>query len=264
MMAHTPLAYLNETYGWRQALLLDAAAGVIILLWLAFILKDRPDAVDNVASVPGERASFLKILCNPQNGLAGLYTACLNLPIMVLCALWGASYLRVVHGLSTMAASNVVSLIFIGSVIGCPLVGWMSDVMGRRKPLMLMGGVATLLTLCPFFMNIRLSTMALSGLFFALGFFTSTQVISYPFIAESNCKENTGVATGVASMVIVGGGAVAQLLFGWLMNQHAAVLGVQDNVADFQYAMWLFPLSMVVALVCVMLMRETHCKSLMK
>ena len=59
---------------------------------------------------------------------------------MVLCALWGASYLQVVHHLPDMAASNVVSLIFMGSVIGCPLVGWLSDSQGRRKPLMISWG----------------------------------------------------------------------------------------------------------------------------
>lgn len=262
MMAHTPFAYLYELFGWRQALLIDGAVGAVLLVWIYFIVQDKPAGTPvRVRSEQGQgKSSFKKALSNRQNWLAGLYTSFLNLPIMVLCALWGASYLQVVHHLPDIAASNVVSLIFMGSVIGCPVVGWLSDSQGRRKPLMILGAIATLLTVIPLFMDLVLSQTTLSILFFALGFFTSTQVISYPLIAESNDAENTGSSTGIASLVIMGGGGVAQVLFGWLMTHHASTLGAQYTVADFQFAMWIFPIAAVAALVAVLMTRETYCK----
>ncbi|MDI9818463.1 MULTISPECIES: MFS transporter [unclassified Legionella] len=262
MMAHTPFAYLNDYYGWRGSLLIDGAAGGLILLWIYLIVQDKPYSgasmknSDQSAIAP----SFQDALRNPQNWLAGLYTSFLNLPIMVLCALWGASYLQVVHHLSEIAASNVVSLIFIGSIIGCPLVGWLSDLQGKRKPLMIIGAVATLLTVVPLFMDVVLSQTALSILFFALGLFTSTQVISYPLIAESNAAANTGSATGIASVLIMGGAGIGQVLFGLLMQHHAGISTQHYTVADFQYAMWIFPLTAAAALVAVLLARETYCK----
>ena len=261
MMAHTPFAYLYELFGWRQALLVDAAVGMVLLFWIYCIVKDTPaDAPvrsrsNQGAIIPG----FLKALSNPQNWLAGLYTSLLNLPIMVLCALWGASYLQTAHHLPDIAASNVVSLIFMGSIIGCPLIGWLSDAQGRRKPLMILGAVATLITVMPLFLSDTLSQTSLSALFFALGFFTSTQVISYPLIAESNDEEHTGSSTGIASVIIMGGGGVAQILFGWLMTYHAN--GTQQYaVKDFQFALWIFPIAAVAALMAVLLTRETYCK----
>lgn len=264
MMAHTPFAHLNEYCGWRRSLLIDGAAGALLLLWIYLIVQDKPEAVSGpqrstsapAAILPG----FLQALKNPQNWLAGLYTCFLNLPIMVLCALWGASYLQVVHQLSDIAASNVVSLIFIGSIIGCPLVGWLSDRQGLRKPLMILGALATLITVVPLFMDITLSQSALSVLFFALGFFTSTQVISYPLIAESNPTETTGAATGIASVLIMGGAGIGQVLFGMLMQYHAGNAVQNYTVSDFQYAMWMFPLTVTVALFAVLLTRETYCK----
>lgn len=261
MMAHTPFAYLNELFGWRHALLIDGAVGAVLLVWIYLIVKDKPtDTPLAVRSTQGRiTTSFINALSNPQNWLAGLYTSLLNLPIMVLCALWGASYLQVTHHLSEIAASNVISLIFMGSVIGCPLVGWLSDSQGRRKPLMIGGAVATLVTVAPLFMNIALSQWALSVLFFALGLFTSTQVISYPLIAESNEAENTGSSTGIASVIIMGGGGVGQVLFGWLMTHHAQ--GVANyTVSDFQFALWMFPVAALTALIAVVLTRETYCK----
>ena len=262
MMAHTPFAYLYDMFGWRRALLIDGAIGAVILLWIYMVVSDKPE--DSPAKINTNQgqiiAGFIKALSNPQNWLAGFYTSFLNLPIMVLCALWGASYLQTVHQLPEMAASNVVSLIFMGSIIGCPLAGWLSDTQGRRKPLMIVGAVATLIIVLPFFLHITLSQWMLSTLFFALGFFTSTQVISYPLIAESNSADNTGASTGIASVIIMGGGGVGQVLFGWLVAHHAGTAVTTYTVADFQFAMWMFPITAIVALIAAILTRETNCK----
>lgn len=258
MMAHTPLAYLNAHFGWRNSLLIDGAVGLLIFLWIYFIVKDHPDEAAHLPN-SSERPNFINALSNPQNWLAGFYTSCLNLPIMVLCALWGASYLKVVHHLPEMAASNVVSLILVGSIIGCPLVGWLSDNIGRRKPLMIAGAVATILIVMPFLSGAALSKATLSVLFFALGVVTSTQVISYPMVAESNHSSNTGAATGVASIIIMGGGGVAQVLFGSLMQYHATN-STSYTVADFQFALWMFPIATIAALLAVMMTKETYCK----
>ena len=261
MMAHTPLAYLNEHYGWRDALLIDGAIGAMIFVWIYLVVKDKP--TDDKMRITAKQTSppnFLQALRNSQTWLAGLYTSCLNLPIMVICALWGASYLQVVHQLPQIAASNTVSMIFIGSIIGCPLVGWMSDRSGRRKPLMMLGALATLVAVIPLFMGIALSALVLNCLFFVLGLFTSTQVISYPMIAESNTSSNTGAATAIASVLIMGGGGVGQVLFGWLMQHHAGKATQLYTVADFQFAMWMFPIAAVAALLAVFCTRETHCQ----
>lgn len=262
MMAHTPFAYLYELFGWRNALLIDGAVGAVLLLWIYWIVNDKPEnSPAKVHLNQGQVMSgFFKALSNPQNWLAGFYTSFLNLPIMVLCALWGGSYLQVVHHLPEMAASNVISLIFMGSVIGCPLAGWLSDSQGRRKPLMIIGAIATLITVIPLFLDMTLSQLTLSIIFFALGFFTSTQVITYPLVAESNSSENTGAATGVASVIIMGGGGVGQVLYGWLMAHHAGTEVTTYTVADFQFAMWMFPITAVAALIAVVMTRETYCK----
>src|SRR3990167_7392048 len=42
MMAHTPFAYFNEHYGWRNSLLIDGAVGVLFLVWIFFTVQDRP------------------------------------------------------------------------------------------------------------------------------------------------------------------------------------------------------------------------------
>lgn len=259
MMAHTPFAYLTEQCGWRNAVLIDGLVGCVIWAWIYIIVREKPVAISENQAVLW-LPTFIAALKNRQNWLAGIYTACLNLPIMVLCALWGASYLQEVHQLDKIRASNVVSLIFIGSIIGCPLIGWLSDSFGHRKPFMLFGVIATGIVMMPLFMAINLSDWELGLIFFALGLFTSAQVISYPLIAESNSLNSTGVATGIASVLIMGGGGVGQVLFGYLMQHHATKVVSHYTISDFQFAMWMFPVALFVAFMVNVLTRETYCK----
>lgn len=260
MMAHTPFAYLALHWGWRAAMGWDVLIGLIFLSFIALIVRNPTQTT----SKPTHTQSWFKALThaanNSQNWLAGLYTACLNLPIMVLCALWGNTYLKTVHNLDHLAAANIVSLIYIGSIFGCPLMGWLSDQQGLRKPIMIVGALCTGLTLLPLCIHIPLSVYELAVIFFALGLFTSTQVISYPLIAESNPSIYTGSATGLASVLIMSSAGLAQVLFGWLMMHHSHHASIQ--VADLRFAFWIFPIATAVALFMGLALRETHCKSL--
>lgn len=264
MMAHTPMAYLNEQFGWRQAMMIDGGVGIVLLMWLWCIVKDFPHVTHEAStgSRPSMLPAFMQALKNSQNWLCGLYTSCLNLPIMVFGALWGASYLQTVHHLSTMAASNVVSCLFVGSMFGCPFIGWVSDAAGRRKWPMVLGGLLTLAAFFPLLFGCSLSSYALGFVFFLIGFVTSAQVISYPCIAESNSSSNTGAATGIASVIIMGGGGVGQVVFGKLMQMHAGIATQAYTAIDFQFALWLFPIATLVALLGLWFTRETYCQRL--
>lgn len=266
MVAHTPLVYLNDHFGWRQSLLLVGGVGVLLIVWLFRVLKDKPFKEPVELQRPNESmlTSFLSATKNRQNWLCGVYISCLNLPIMVLGALWGASYLTTVHQLPMISASNIVSCLFIGSMIGCPLIGWFSDSLGRRKFPMLLGALMTLLVFIPLFMHVIFSETILCVIFALIGFFTSAQVVGYPCVAESNNPNHTGAATGIASVVIMGGGGVGQILFGQLMQYHAGKTSHIYTVADFQFAMWLFPVTIFIAVMALVFTRETFCGRLVE
>lgn len=260
MMAHSPLAYLNAHFGWRQALMIDGGVGALVFLWLCLIVKDRPamNRMQSEAAIEPLTTAFIHALQNRQNYLCGLYTSCLNLPIMVLGALWGGSYLSAGYHLSVIQASHVVSFLFIGSMLGCPLMGWLSDALGLRKLPMCMGAILSLLVFIPLFLGLALSKDSLCLIFFAIGFFTSAQVIAYPFITESNRLAHTGAAIGLASVIIMGGGGVGQIVFGKLVKYHADSASQHYSAIDFQYALWMFPAAILVALLALMLTRESR------
>jgi len=44
------------------------------------------------------------------------------------------------------------------------------------------------------------------------------------------------------------------------MTHHAGTAGTIYAVADFQFAMWMFPVTAIAALIAVLMTRETYCR----
>ncbi len=271
MVAEAPLTYLAQAMGWRSALLCNGGLGLVILVIILAFVKDYPKGyeqqhqrqVQQLESL-GFWGSFRLATMNKQNWFAGIYTGLLNLPVMLLCALWGNMYLRQIHGLTSVQASSVVTMIFVGTILGGPLIGAWSDRLGLRKIPMLVGAMLSLFTMLSLLLAHDLSYGVLLGIFLMLGFFTSAQVLGYPVITESNNRIVTSTATALASILIMGGAAVFQLLFGYILDGYWDGLMINGIPAypnkAFEHAMLIFPITLGIAIVISFLFRETHCR----
>ncbi len=271
IVAQTPFALVVHALGWRSAVMINAVLGMFITGLIYCFVHDYPKhqlsqkREDLVAAKPISVMKSISLsLRNKQNGLAGVYTCLLNLPIILLGALWGTLYLTQVHHLEKTQASLVATMIFLGTIIGSPLVGWLSDFISRRRLLMIIGAMLSLLVLLAIMFIPVLHFYTLLTLFLLLGFFTSTQIISYPLIAESNPRHLTGTSTSLASILIMGGGAVFQPLFGWLIDLHWDQTFLQGvpyySASNYRYGMAIMPIAFIVSLIAACCLRETYCQ----
>lgn len=261
MVAHAPFVWLVDLWGFRQALLIDGFVGIALLMIIVSIVRDYPPHTkppQNNLKTP-VFLSLRQVLSIPATFFGGLYTSLMNLPLMVLCALWGVSYLETVHHLTSFQASSVSGMMFFGSMIGCPLAGWLSDHMRKRKPIMFVGALLTLPVIISLIYIQNLSLTMLFILFFLIGLLTSTQVISYPLVAESNAPKYTGVAVGMASVIVMGGAGFAQILFGVLMGEPMTLQNVY-TAAHFECAMKMFIVATFLAVCSLFFIRETYCQ----
>ncbi len=266
--AQTPLTILINYLDWRQAVLIDAVIGLAIMALIVAIVYDCPIQQTELQRQQrrqlqslGYWRSLSLALRKPYNWLCGLYSCLLNLPIYLLGGIWGILYLQQVHSLEKTTASYVTSMLFIGTMLGAPFAGWFSDRLGRRRLPMLVGAAASIITVLCLMQIQHLSLVALLMLFFLLGFVTAAQVISYPLVAESNPPLITATSVSVISTCILSGGIIFEPLYGWLLDQHW--LGLMQNgvrvysVADFQFAMWLFPVAFAFAFIAALIVPET-------
>jgi sugar phosphate permease len=269
LVAQTPLTILTEYWGWRKALIVDVVLGLVIMALIALLVKDYPKTykhhyaqemkeLSHLGYWKSLRLAFLK----PSNWCCGIYTCLLNLPIYLLGGIWGILYLEQTHQIHKTQASIATSCLFFGTIIGSPLAGWLSDRFRVRRLPMLVGAILSILVIFAIMFIKNVSLPLVCVLFFALGLVTATQIISYPTVAESNPKPLTATSVSVVSITTLSGGAIFEPFFGWLMHVHWN--GTMQNgaplysSADYQFAMWLFPIAFAVGLIAALLVRETH------
>ncbi|NNM58543.1 MAG: MFS transporter [Legionellales bacterium] len=274
-IAQTPLEVLTQHVGWRMALLFNGGLGALIWIVNWWYVYDRPidparDFSRNFKQKQGTalplKEGIKQAASNIQNWKAGIYTSFLNLPLMVLGGLWGSLYLQQAHHFSAEAAATISSMLFIGAIIGSPVFGAISDNRQNRRMPMIVGAVLSLVFMVLLVYLPDYSFTVALVLFFLVGFFTCSQIISYPLITESNPRINTGTSLGLASMLIMGGAGIAQQVFGHVIDffwDKKVVNGVPlYSPAAYHVAMLIFLVTLVAGLFCALSIRETNCQDI--
>ena len=264
MLAQYPLTQLVLHVGWREAVMMVAWLGLLMLAIMILLVKDKPDnAQPTVRASTGVFVRAKQAYLNPQTLRAALYASLMNMAVAVFGAMMGSLYLMQRLDISKADAAMVNSLLFLGAIVGGPLIGWASDKMGVRVLPMKIGAVASFITVLGIlYFPVSLGLMAV--LFFLLGFFTAAQVISYAFVAESSPSSMTATAVSVVSILAQGGYIVYQNMFSALLLSHGEMRMVDGvpiySLADYQTAAIILPLGLVLALLILMRLKETHCR----
>lgn len=263
VIAQTPFTFLAAMFDWRSALLIDAAVGAAIFVAIYAVVMDYPAGYAAQKEAKGSYSfwgGIIYAICNRQNILCGLYTGLMNLPVMLLGAMWGSLYLTQIHHLDLSQASFVAGLICTGTIVGSPFFGYFADRTQEKRPLMMGGALLSLGVMGLLMFSVGLSFLILCVLFFLLGFFTSTQVLGYPLITDSSVKELTGTSMGVAAVIIMGLAAVAQPVSGMLLDAEwngALLHGVpQYSYDDYISMLWIFPIGFILSLFTAYALQE--------
>ncbi len=271
VVSQYPLSVLVEAVGWRQALFMDAALGVFIIAAIMRYVENYPKNYDKTQETKDLNAigllqSLKGSYLNIQNWLAAFYTCLMNTPLGLLGVVWGSPYLMQAHGLTKPSAHIVTTMLFVGTIIGGPLIGSLSDKIGRRRYPMLIGALISLGIITLLLNTQNASFTQLIILFLALGFVTSTQVLTYPLVAEINPAALTATAVSVVSFTTQGGSAVLEPYFGSLLQEGGAQALAHQvpvyTVAQYHHAMMIIPVGFVIAFIAALFIRETFCQKL--
>ncbi len=222
LLVQSPMVLLIEHFGWKSALLALSSLGLLIWLLMYFLL-DKQNPTSKKITLPSFKEWFFntsKIFKKTTNWFCAFYTCFLNAPIITLGALWGDKYLEINKNFSFIDSSYIISSMYFGVLIGSIAIGWISDKLSKDKLLMLVGFVFSIVLLAMIiFMRGNYHFYLIWILFFLLGVFICTQNLSYKIISNINSLANNSTAIGIASVIIMGGGALIQMIFTSLTNQ---------------------------------------------
>ncbi len=267
ILGQAPLRYAVERFGWRAAMAAMGGVAIALAVMLFYIVPRRPK--NRATGGSGTSSGFgglWAVLANPQSwACAGIGFGMTSI-MLAFAGLWAVPWLIDVYDYPVATAAGVVSMLFFGWAIGAPIMGWLSDYLGRRKPVLLVGIVCNSALFLFLLRSGWSAALPLSALFFALGVSGSMMTIAFGSMREVNAAAHGSTAMGLVNMFVVGSGAVMQPVVGWLLDRSwdgTLIDGARVYGADAYSAAFMVLLgSNLLALVCVLLLRETWCRPL--
>lgn len=264
MLGQAPLRIAVEALSWRGATTMLAVVGFTLAILAYALIPRRP--VKNLSTVTKEteNAGVGSILKQRRNWLCALVGFGMAAPMLGFAALWAVPWLSTVHGFDQTQSAGIASTVFLGWLAGAPVCGWISDLIGRRVPVLFAGSLLSLSTFVAILLVDNVNATVLTILFFINGLGGCTMVICFSVMREYNASNNTAASLGMLNTLTVGSGAVMQPLIGWLLDRRwseTLIDGVRIYTAEnYLAAFQVLILANGIAVVCCFLLRETYCQ----
>jgi MFS family permease len=235
-------------------------AGVLGLVISAALLVLLPREGEQAATTgPGAFTTLFsslgKVFCNPQSLLCGVISGLLFIPTTILGMTWGVRFLQEARGREYEAAVVLAATIPIGWMIGCPLLGFISDRLGRRKPVII-GGTIMLLGVLAWVLFGSPEIFRGHAVGILMGIASGAAMIPYTVIKEVNPPELGGTATGVVNFLNFTFSALLGPVFGARLVRSpddADVTALAHYQAGFQPLLY----GVLLALILTFFLRET-------
>lgn len=270
IMGQAPLAYLVEIFDWRQTLIYLGLLGfVLALIFLGFV-RDHSEHESDQANAPDYPSlkqatqGLCTVFRSRQIWLAALYGSLMFAPTLTFGELWGASFLMLKYDISRTAAAGSISLIFVGWAIASPIGGLISDKIGRRLPPMMVGTLGALITMSAFLYLPNISLHTNNILMFLFGIFSAGFLPAFSIVRESSPRSSTATALGFMNMMNMIGMVFTNPIIGYMLDTFKKARGVANmhlySLADYERALSVLPLILLLALFIVPFIKETYCR----
>ena len=236
--------------------------------WFVAGLIGIPIAIALFVLIPSRKASqtsskpslgvalrgFGTIFANPQSILCGLIAGLIFMPTTIFDMVWGVRFLEEGHNLPYSEAVLRSASVPFGWIIGCPLLGWISDRIGRRKPV-IFGATAVLLVCMALILYGPPRVLPPYVLGLVTGIVSGSAMINYTVIKEANPAELSGTATGVINFINFSLTALFGPIFaGWLAEASA---GGDRGLSHYQETFQPLLYGVALAFLLTFFLRET-------
>ena len=216
--AQVPLAALLSLAGWRAAMTVVAALGLVLAVLMLLFVRDRPVGVPPARPpAAGMLAGLGQVLREPATWQLTAATGLIGASVLAFAGLWGVPYLEQVEGLSRVEAGLLTSAMLAAWAAGGPACGWLSDRLGRRRPVLIGGALLMALLWLPVLLpGIPLALRSLA--FIAVGAAAGSMVVAFAAARDRFGNALAGSAMGVVNSSVVLCGAAMQTLVGLLLD----------------------------------------------
>ncbi len=266
IFGQAPLRQLVENIGWRDTVNLLAVLALLLAVSIYFLVPKRSETQRQHRERPGILHGLRAVSANPQTWICSVIGFGMASTLLGFGSLWGVPWLHQAQGYGKTEAAAITSMLFVGWAVFSPLCGWVSDRIGRRNPIQLVGALIVVVCMSLLVYATPQNTAWLTFLIFVVGAGGSAMTVCFGSVRELNDLNYSSTSLGFLNMCIVGAGAVMQPLIGWLLDLNwsgelidgARVYSQQA----YQNAFLSLILLNLLAFAAGLALRETRCKQL--
>ncbi len=253
--------------GWQQTINFGTIAGVLLIPLLWMIIRDHPE---NLVKNSGHRKKrppyketflgFLKIIKHPQMWVNGMIAGIMYLSLSLFAELWGIPFLSNVYNLSPNSAAIACSMVYLGWLVGGPLIGYISDMTRSRKlPIVIGCTFSTIIILLIIYLP-QINIIMLHILLFFFGLFSSAEVLCFVISSENNPKTLVATASAFTNFLTMLGGFAAQPLVGSILDIFWTGETINNirvySTISYQLSFTILPLALILGSILTFWLRE--------
>jgi MFS family permease len=239
---------------WSAFWMAMGVGGLAISALLFYLLPEPAKAETRGDWVKAAASGLGVVFRNPQSILCGVIAGLLFIPTTIFDMVWGVRYLQDARGFDYATAVLRSASVPFGWIIGCPLLGLISDRLGRRKPVIMAGG-AGLFACLAWILYGPADALPPYVLGLVAGIASGAAMLPYTVIKEANPSNLSGSATGVVNFLNFTFSALLGPIFAWLLMRvgGANALTLEDYQTTFEPMLY----GVALAILLTLLLNET-------
>ncbi len=278
MASAGPLAALLGFYSWRTIFISLGVVTLVLAALTLLLVRNSPEdlgfpsvrEMEGLERSEGRSRHWLTDLKEVVGTRAAWPALWVNMGMvggmLAFVGLWAIPYLRDTQGLDRSAASIYTTIALGGFAVGSMLAGWVSDRIGRRKPLIVAGTIISALACLGLAFFPWSSGFTGMALFALLGFGSGGFIVTFACAKEVVAPPLAGMAVGLVNTGLFLGAAIIQPLYGWMMDRGwdgRLVDGVRVyQPADYNLGFLAMLAFALLAIIGASRIRETRCCNL--
>ncbi|KTC89939.1 MFS transporter [Fluoribacter dumoffii] len=223
-----------------------AGAGVIGLL-IAFLCANCiPNNRPVISDHHQYKKHLLLMLKNKLVWMNGLFVGLEFSVITVFAAMWAVPFLQLKLECSIETASILTSMILLGAGLSCPIYGWLSINLPKRKPLIHISCFSTAILFILVLYSPNNHLLLTGSLLFAIGLCCGAYMLAFTIANELAPEESLSACTGFTNTLAMATAPLLQPFIGYLLDYSKGSTTLH-TLTDYQHTLLIIPAALVIA-----------------
>ncbi len=224
--ATIPLSFIAINFGWRGTFIILGVISFALAISIHFFVVERNSHISSVSKTQNNKINVkeaIKFVLSNKSIYPDFFIMVFFVgSLTAVLGLWGNGYMKTVYQISNEKAAFYLSFITYGFIIGAPIVGKLSDLLGGAIKKILLFASAGYVLLWSYVLIIQKGKPPVaqwSVIYFLMGILIICHILVFSNVKEVNPLKYTGIATSLVNIGEFVGSGIISLLMGLMIKR---------------------------------------------